>query len=66
MKVKLIRSAYGRLPKHTATVKGLGLRRIGHERIIEDTPSTRGMVNSIPYLVTVIEDGLPIGQARKA
>jgi large subunit ribosomal protein L30 len=66
MKVKLVRSANGRLPKHRATVRGLGLRCTGDERVIEDTPATRGMVKSIPYLVSVIEEGLHISEARKA
>lgn len=66
MKVKLVRSAYGRLPKHRATVRGLGLRKTGDERVIEDTPATRGMVLSIPHLVSIVEEGLPIGAARKA
>ena len=66
MKVKLVRSPHGRLPKQAATLTGLGLRRTGDERILEDTPSTRGMVSRVCHLVTVLEDGLPIDQARKA
>lgn len=53
MKVTQVVSAFGRLPAHRACVKGLGLRRIGHSVVIEDTPSTRGMVNKVNYLVKV-------------
>ena len=57
MRVKLVRSAAGKLPAHRATVRGLGLRHTGDERVIEDTPSTRGMVNAVSHLVTIVEDG---------
>ena len=35
VKVKLVKSPWGRLPKHRACVVGLGLRRIGSERELE-------------------------------
>ncbi|MAA65763.1 MAG: 50S ribosomal protein L30 [Alteromonadaceae bacterium] len=53
MKVTLTRSIIGCQPKHKACVKGLGLRRIGHTVEVEDTPSTRGMVNRVFYMVRV-------------
>jgi large subunit ribosomal protein L30 len=34
-------------------VRGLGLRRIGHCVEVEDTPSVRGMINRISYMVRV-------------
>ena len=52
--VTLIKSFYGRLPKHRATVTGLGLKRINHTVILEDTPEVRGMINKVSYLVKVI------------
>ncbi len=55
VKVTLIKSTIGRLPKHKDTVKGLGLRRIGHTVELEDTPSVRGMINKVSYLLTVEE-----------
>lgn len=45
IKITQTRSAIGRLPKHKATLLGLGLRRIGHTVEREDTPAVRGMVN---------------------
>ncbi|MDG1012700.1 MAG: 50S ribosomal protein L30, partial [Luminiphilus sp.] len=36
-----------------ACVAGLGLRRIGHTVEVEDTPSVRGMINKVHYLVRV-------------
>jgi large subunit ribosomal protein L30 len=56
MKVKLVRSKSGRLKSHQACVRGLGLRRMHHVVEVEDTPSTRGMVNKVFYMVQVLED----------
>jgi len=53
IKVTQIKSVNGRLKKHQACVAGLGLRRIGHTVEVEDTPSTRGMINKVNYLVRV-------------
>jgi large subunit ribosomal protein L30 len=55
MKVTLMRSVNGRLESHKACVLGLGLRRIRHSVLVEDTPATRGMVNKVNYLVQVEE-----------
>lgn len=53
IKVTQIKSTTGRLKGHIACVRGLGLRRIRHTVEVEDTPSTRGMINKVPYLVRV-------------
>ena len=53
LKVTQIRSAIGVLPKHKATMKGLGLHRIGHTVELEDTPAVRGMIHKVNYLVRV-------------
>jgi large subunit ribosomal protein L30 len=53
IKVTQIKSTNGRLKNHKACVAGLGLRRIGHTVDVEDTPSVRGMINKVNYLVRV-------------
>lgn len=53
VKVTQTKSAIGRLPKHRATLRGLGLRRINHTVELEDTPSVRGMINRVNYMVKV-------------
>jgi len=53
IKVTQIKSSNGRLKNHRACVAGLGLRRIGHTVEVEDTPSVRGMINKVHYLVRV-------------
>lgn len=55
IKVTQVRSAFGRLQAHKGCVVGLGLRRIGHTVELEDTPSVRGMINKVSYLVRVEE-----------
>ena len=55
VKVTQVKSAIGRLKNHKACLSGLGLRRIGHTVEVEDTPSVRGMINKINYLLQVEE-----------
>lgn len=53
VKVTLMKSVNGRVKRHQACVRGLGLRRIGHSVELEDSPSVRGMINKVSYLVRV-------------
>lgn len=55
IKVTQIKSVHGHLEKHKACVAGLGLKRIGHTVEVEDSPSVRGMVNKVNFLVRVEE-----------
>ncbi|MCU0813619.1 MAG: 50S ribosomal protein L30 [Burkholderiaceae bacterium] len=52
--VKLVRSVIGTKADHRATVRGLGLRKLGSERELEDTPAVRGMIDKVAYLVKVL------------
>jgi large subunit ribosomal protein L30 len=56
LKVTLVRSVHGRLPRHKACVAGLGLRRMHHTVEVLDTPENRGMINKVSYLLKV--DGI--------
>lgn len=53
IKVKLIRSVIGTRESHRATVRGLGLRKLGSVRELEDTPAVRGMIRKVSYLVEI-------------
>ena len=53
VKITQVKSSIGRLPKHRATLKGLGLRRIRHTVELEDTPSVSGMINRVSYMIKV-------------
>jgi large subunit ribosomal protein L30 len=55
LRVKLVKSIHGRLPRHKACVSGLGLRRIHHSVVVADTPENRGMINKVSYLLQVEE-----------
>jgi len=55
LKVTLVRSTNGRLASHKACVTGLGLRRMHHTVEVQDTPSVRGMINRVNYMVKVEE-----------
>jgi large subunit ribosomal protein L30 len=54
LKVKRVRSPIGTKQSHRATVRGLGLRKLNSESVLEDTPAVRGMINKIAYLVKVL------------
>ena len=56
IKIRLVRSTIGVLPQHRATVRSLGLRKIGSTKIQEDTPAILGMVRHVSHLVTVEKD----------
>ena len=53
LKVTLIKSVFGQLASIRGSVKGLGLRRIGHSVVVADTPSNRGMVNTASHMLKV-------------
>lgn len=55
LKVQLVRSLIGRLKNHKACVKGLGLGKVNSSAVLEDTPSVRGMINKVQYLLSVEE-----------
>ncbi|GMR08047.1 MAG: 50S ribosomal protein L30 [Gammaproteobacteria bacterium] len=55
VKVTLVKSTSGRLASHKACAAGLGLRRIRHTVEVLDTPSNRGMINKISYMLKVEE-----------
>jgi large subunit ribosomal protein L30 len=51
IKVTLVKSVIGTNPEHRACVRGLGLRRLNHSVEVLDTPSNRGMINAVSYLL---------------
>ncbi len=51
IKVTLVKSVIGTKQDHRACVRGLGLKRINHSVVLEDTPAVRGMINRVSYLV---------------
>lgn len=53
IKITQIKSAIGYKPKAKKTMIALGLTKINKAVIKEDTPSIRGMINAIHYLIKV-------------
>jgi large subunit ribosomal protein L30 len=49
-------SPIGRTDDQLATLKGLGLNKRHRSRVLEDTPSVRGMINKVRHLVRIDED----------
>ena len=53
--IKQIKSGIGKPEKQKRIIRGLGLRKIGHTVLREDTPEIRGMVWKIKHLLEVVE-----------
>ena len=53
LRVTQVRSAIGTKPKHRATLRALGLRRLGRSNVLPDRPEIRGMLARVPHLVKV-------------
>jgi large subunit ribosomal protein L30 len=51
--VRQIKSGIGAKPKQRATLRALGLHKINAERIHDDTPVVRGMIEKVSHLVSV-------------
>ncbi|MBI5026276.1 MAG: 50S ribosomal protein L30 [Nitrospirae bacterium] len=55
LRITLKRSLIGRPEKQRKIIKSLGLRRIGHTVMKEDTPVIRGMIQKVPHLLEIDE-----------
>ena len=51
LRIRQIRSGIGFEENQKATLRALGLERIGRERLVPDTPQMRGMLSTVPHLV---------------
>jgi large subunit ribosomal protein L30 len=57
VKVRQVKSANGADQPQRDTLRSLGLRRIGHEVEVKDTPQARGMLHRVRHLVEVADNG---------
>ena len=55
VKVTLVKSTIGAIPKHRSTVEALGLRKLNHSVELPNNASTMGMVSQVRHLVKVEE-----------
>ena len=55
LKITLVKSPIGAVPKHRATVEAMGLRKLNKTIILPDNAATRGQIQQIQHLVKVEE-----------
>jgi large subunit ribosomal protein L30 len=55
LQIKQVKSIIGRLPKHVLIMKQLGLGKMNRTVVHSDTPSIRGLINIVSYMVQVEE-----------
>ena len=55
LKVTLVKSTIGAIPKHKKTVEALGLRKVNHTVEMPDNAAVRGMIQQVRHLVKVEE-----------
>jgi large subunit ribosomal protein L30 len=55
VRLKQVKSQIGYTERQRATLRGLGFRRMQQVVEVEDTPSTRGMINKVSHLIVVLE-----------
>jgi large subunit ribosomal protein L30 len=55
IRVRLVKSPNSCQERHRLSVKALGLRKLNDVRELKDSPSVRGLINQVSYLVRVEE-----------
>lgn len=55
LKVTLVKSKIGAIPKQKATVEALGLRKLNKSVVLPDNEAVRGMIWHVRHLVKVEE-----------
>ena len=55
LKITLVKSTIGAIPKHKKTAEAMGLRKLNHSVILPDNDATRGQIKQICHLVKVEE-----------
>lgn len=55
LRVRLFKSINGCQARHRLSVRALGLRKLNDVRELNDSPSVRGLINKVSYLVRIEE-----------
>ncbi len=55
LKITLVKSMIGRPEKHRKVLRGMGLTKLNKTVVLQNTPSTRGMINAVSHLVKAEE-----------
>jgi len=67
LRIKLTKSFAGASETQLRTIAGLGLRKFGQERLLQDSPAVRGMIFKVRHLVSsqVVKDNPKKASRRK-
>jgi len=55
LRITLVKSPIGSLPKHRQTIRALGLRKMQHAVEKDDNPAIRGMVRKVEHMIRLEE-----------
>jgi len=55
LKITLVKSTIGSIPKHRRTIEALGLRKLGRSVCKQDSEGIRGMIRQVSHMVRVEE-----------
>ena len=55
LKVTLVKSPIGCIPKHKRTVEALGLKKVNKTVELPNNAATKGMIKKVEYLIKVEE-----------
>ena len=55
LKITLVKSMIGRPEKHRKVLRGMGLTKLNKTVVLQNTPSTRGMIKAVSHLVKAEE-----------
>ena len=58
IKLPLVKSTIGCVPKHRKIIESLGLRKLQHSIVLPDNAATRGIIRHVGYLLKVEEEVL--------
>jgi large subunit ribosomal protein L30 len=54
--IKLKKSAITSTEKQKANVRGLGLKKVGATKTLENTPCVRGMIKKVIHMIHIVEE----------
>jgi len=55
VRITQVRSGIGQIKRQKLTLRALGITKMGHSAVHDDTPAVRGMIRTVEHLVTVEE-----------
>lgn len=56
LKITLVKSTIGQVPKNRATIEAMGLRKINQTVVLPDNASTRGQIQKVRHMIKVEEE----------